>query len=257
MRDMKKAVDDAFDRVLNIHEQTIQYEQGLRSMKKELLEGARSLSIHSEEGLKNRDVLIEQIRETEAMRQANAASAMGADEATRVYEQQIAALEKWAIANGYNAAQVRELTQAVINVPEIAETEFKFPGLLQGIRDVQALARLTGSLASAANVRAGADYTSGRAHGGITGAASGGARGGMTWVGEQGPELVRLPYGSTVIPNGTSEAMAAAADGGGGQTVRVVFDFRNATSEFRAFMQKIVKVEGGGSVDLAFGTQKK
>lgn len=44
----------------------------------------------------------------------------------------------------------------------------------------------------------GTNYT-GHAAGGVTGAAGGGGRGGMTWVGEQGPELVRLPFGSNVL----------------------------------------------------------
>jgi hypothetical protein len=59
------------------------------------------------------------------------------------------------------------------------------------------------------------------AHGGIIGAAGGGARGGLTWVGEQGAELVRLPYGSSVIPHGQSMGMAAAAAGGGGNTYNI------------------------------------
>ncbi|EFL29541.1 predicted protein [Streptomyces viridochromogenes DSM 40736] len=37
-----------------------------------------------------------------------------------------------------------------------------------------------------------------RAAGGIVGAASGGARGSWTLVGEHAPELVRLPFGSRV-----------------------------------------------------------
>ncbi len=37
-------------------------------------------------------------------------------------------------------------------------------------------------------------------------------RGGLTWVGEKGPELVNLPRGSSVIPN--NESMAGGIDGG-------------------------------------------
>ena len=59
------------------------------------------------------------------------------------------------------------------------------------------------------------DALAGEAHGGIIGAASGGIHGGMRWVGEQGPELVRLPYGSTVYPAGQSERMAQQSSGGG------------------------------------------
>jgi hypothetical protein len=51
---------------------------------------------------------------------------------------------------------------------------------------------------------------------GIPGMASGGtvARSGLSWVGEQGPELLRLPAGAQVIPNAPSMAMAANQNGG-------------------------------------------
>jgi hypothetical protein len=42
--------------------------------------------------------------------------------------------------------------------------------------------------------------------------------GGLTWVGEQGPELVSLPTGSTVHSNGDSKRMASDMGGGGGGT---------------------------------------
>jgi hypothetical protein len=50
--------------------------------------------------------------------------------------------------------------------------------------------------------------------------ARGGIAGGLAMVGENGPELVRLPQGSTVYPSGQSRRMAeqAAGDGGGGAT---------------------------------------
>jgi hypothetical protein len=51
----------------------------------------------------------------------------------------------------------------------------------------------------------------GKAAGGIVGAAaSGGIRSNLTWVGEQGPELLDLAPGSRVWSNPDSERMAAA-----------------------------------------------
>lgn len=95
----------------------------------------------------------------------------------------------------------------------------------------------------------------GFAHGGITGAASGGARGGLTWVGEQGPELVQLPFGSMVHPAGTSRAMAesGALGGGGVQTVRLVIDLQGADEDFKKMFRRWVRIDGGGSVQAAFG----
>lgn len=50
----------------------------------------------------------------------------------------------------------------------------------------------------------------GKASGGVVGAAaSGGLRGGLTWVGEHGPELLRLPVGSHVFSNPDSRRMVA------------------------------------------------
>ena len=51
---------------------------------------------------------------------------------------------------------------------------------------------------------------------GIPGMADGGTvgRAGLSWVGERGPELLRLPVGAQVIPNGPSMAMAANGNGG-------------------------------------------
>lgn len=62
-----------------------------------------------------------------------------------------------------------------------------------------------------------------KASGGIIGAEGGGPRSGKVWVGEQGPELVSLPTGSTVHSAGDSRRMmrenVAQAGGGGGRNV--------------------------------------
>ena len=69
--------------------------------------------------------------------------------------------------------------------------------------------------------KAALDKASKYAHGGIIGAAGGGPRSNMTLVGEQGPELVRLPFGSSVIPNGQTENMLSQGGAGGGVTVNL------------------------------------
>jgi hypothetical protein len=91
-------------------------------------------------------------------------------------------------------------TDAQLAIEQIHETE----------REARRLTRQTFTVHVGTNFMGPLAPGFSRASGGITGAASGGARGGMTWVGEQGPELVRLPYGSTVHPAGTSREMARA-----------------------------------------------
>jgi len=83
--------------------------------------------------------------------------------------------------------------------------------------------------------------------------AHGGIAGGLVEMNERGREFVKLPNGSMVIPNGTTEAMLSGASGGGSSTVTLIIDVRNATAEAAAFIRKMVSVEGGGSVQIAFG----
>jgi hypothetical protein len=80
-----------------------------------------------------------------------------------------------------------------------------------------------------------------RASGGITGAAGGGPRGSQTLVGEHGPEIVDLPYGSMVHSNGDSMRMASQ---GGGPTVvagsEVTFA-GNLDSAFATYVMKLIR----------------
>jgi hypothetical protein len=115
--------------------------------------------------------------------------------------------EKSIGATGTAAKKVHDLAVELFKLPPVKTVNVKV--------NVTGLAQL-----ERVNREAESRY-GGFAHGGITGAAGGGPRGGMTWVGEQGPELVRLPYGSTVYPAGQSAAMA---QGGGGSVTVVVED---------------------------------
>jgi TP901 family phage tail tape measure protein len=86
------------------------------------------------------------------------------------------------------------------------------------------------------------------AHGGIIGgAASGGARGGLTWVGENGPELVRMPPGAMVHSNPDSQRMASGAGGGGqgGGVVQLEWVGGNAGDELLTWLRKNIRVRGG------------
>lgn len=91
-------------------------------------------------------------------------------------------------------------------------------------------------------------------HGGIIGAATGGARGGLTWVGEDGPELAQLPYGTTVYPSGQSNNMAAQAAGGGEP---IVLELHSSGTDIDNFLlqilRKAIRVRGG-KVQVVLGT---
>jgi hypothetical protein len=84
----------------------------------------------------------------------------------------------------------------------------------------------------------------GLAHGGITGAAGGGPRGGMTMVGEYGPELVRLPYGSQVYSNAQSQGMLGGGGGygGGGMQIELV---GGGDDMLLRWLRNAIRIRGG------------
>lgn len=224
-------------------------------------ENGNSLDIGTEKGRRNTESILEGIDAVKegAQREYDLALAHGAT---------VKEAEK--AASTYRDKYAKELKEAAIKVF----------GNTQAVRDLLAeLDKLNGKRITYTIVRKG-DQTIGfkvtggttlagdeglRGHysGGIVGAAAtGGARGGLTLVNEHGPELARmptgdivsLPYGSTVIPAGQSATMSASAGGGG--MVRVVIDLIGADADLRRRIQKITKVTGGGSVQVAFGDGK-
>lgn len=109
--------------------------------------------------------------------------------------------------------------------------------------------RVAGSLSSLGSQIAGAINPF--AHGGVVGAAGGGPRGNVTLVGEQGPELVRLPAGSSVIPAGRTGQLLS---GGGGAAV--VIEIRSGGSRMDDLLVDIIKKAvrvRGGDVQAALG----
>jgi hypothetical protein len=94
----------------------------------------------------------------------------------------------------------------------------------------------------------------GLAHGGIKGAASGMVGSDLTWVGEQGPELVSLPVGSTVHSAPDSARMAAQG-GNGGDPLLVVLqlDGNTVATAIVDPMRRKVRQLGAGSAQRFFG----
>jgi hypothetical protein len=90
--------------------------------------------------------------------------------------------------------------------------------------------------------------------GGIVGAAGGGPRGSRTWVGEYGPEIVDLPYGSMVRSNADSRRIAGGS-GGGGRPIEVVvnLDGKTIARQIVDPLRAEVWHRAGGNVQRALG----
>lgn len=83
--------------------------------------------------------------------------------------------------------------------------------------------------------------------------ARGGIHGGLAIVGERGRELVRLPQGSTVVPNGTTEAMLAGGGGGGRTVIELRSDGSRLADLLLEILRHAIRVEGG-DVQVVLGT---
>ncbi|MFF3660045.1 phage tail protein [Streptomyces olivochromogenes] len=96
-----------------------------------------------------------------------------------------------------------------------------------------------------------------KAAGGIVGAAaSGGLRGGLTWVGEHEPELLDLPVGSRVWSGPDSRRMAGG-DGGGER--RTVVEFRSSGSDVDEFLVTMIRRavrSRGGDIKFVFAGRR-
>jgi hypothetical protein len=95
------------------------------------------------------------------------------------------------------------------------------------------------------------------AHGGIAGsAADGGLKSGMTWVGENGPELVKLPPGAQVHSN--PDSMRMMQGGSSNLSARVTVDRSGASErDIIGALMRMLRIEidqvAGGNVQQALG----
>lgn len=89
-----------------------------------------------------------------------------------------------------------------------------------------------------------------RGHGGLAGGTSY-WRGGATWVGERGPEIVDLPRGSRVYTASQSRAMMSSGSGASGDLGTVRLDLRLNGKTMQTELLRLKRVNGGLSLGLA------
>ena len=216
-----------------------------------------SLDVNSEKGAKNTQAFV-----SIAGAAVKAASAVYESEfatkgATTAYNDANATLATSkarfiaaADAAGFSKDQVAALAEQLFHLPpaeNISITADTGPalaslaGLLYRINTSSGTVRVY-TTASGSVGSTGMAGTKAQATGGIVGAASGGARGSLTWVGEQGPELVDLPYGSTVTPNSNASSLVESGGrgiGGDGGSMQISFAGNTDSAFATAFMRLV------------------
>lgn len=213
--DAADMLNSAFDRLfgiqMSVQEANLAVNKGLLSLRKSLKDNGATLDQHTEKGAKNAEAVLHQVDAYKEQRDAAIAAGNGTLEATNAanaaYNKNIAGLRKMLIAAGMTAASVDALIGTLYNIPDINRTitittRYKVVGSPEGPRELgRGLSR---------------DKAVGGVVGAVSSAAGGGMRQGLTKVGEEGWEYVQLPAGSQVYTHGQSQRME---QGGGGPIV--------------------------------------
>lgn len=245
---------------LDASEAQIGWEESIDDAADALKENGSTLDITTQKGRDNQSALNDMAKA--AMDQAKAVrEAGGTEEQFRnKLNESRGALVRMAEKMGMSKKAANNYADAVLSIPKARQTTIKLEtqqalGQLSYLRGV--IRNLDGSVI---HVRAKAvlddSAVRGIATGGIGGAASGGARSRMTWVGERGPELVNLPPGSQVHSNPDSQRMVRDSQqrsGGGGGVATV--EFVSDDAGLLTLLRRLVRVNGG-SAEVVFSTRR-
>lgn len=255
-KDAATALDELTDRLLGVEDGQMGLEAAIDDATEALKENGRTLDVGTEKGRNNRKALQDIVRETIGWRQAAEEAGKSVDEQTRITERGRDALIRAAQQMGMTKKEAEKYADSVLRIPKTRTTTatIRTPNL-QTVRtnfDVVLRDRVvnvrvvtTGSTRIADNDK----YT-----GGITGAASGGARGSWTMVGEHGPELLNLPFGSMVKSNPDTMRMLGAGSASAGPMILVIDIGGRRLGEL--LIDPIAReVRALGGVEATFGTR--
>lgn len=259
---LTKKVTELANQFLAASDAEIGFESAIDAATEAVKKNGRTLDINTEAGRNNRSALNAIASSALSMRDSMEEAGQDSSKAMqRARTQFIRAAEGMGLSRR-EAARLADqsglLAQEIRKVPGQKKTTFSNNArqAAERVREVQqALAAIPRNITTTVNTR----YSGkgGKATGGIIGgAATGGVRNDLTWVGEQGPELVRLPVGSTVYPAGQSQRMAAESAGDGAGRP-IVVQLRLGTEQLGEVLidpiRHVVRTFGGGDVQAAFG----
>lgn len=267
-------LEELYSAVIALSDADIAFQQAIDDMTESIKENGKTLNINTQAGRDNRTALNEIA--TAALGAAAAVTEMGGSQqdANGKLEDGYSAFVKAARGAGMSKRAAHDLAIEYGLLPKAKTTDVKARGAKGARSDVRNLRgemnRLRDKTVTLTLRQVYLNYGGesaargryqqaglGHAHGGIVGAASGGIRGGLVKVGEQGEELAELPAGSKVYNNDQSKKIMSDIwrNGTGGEAKEVVvrFDLTGADEGLKDWIKSVVKVDGGGNVQSAFG----
>lgn len=242
---VNKAIGEFYGRNIDAAEAAIQYEDAIDAATASIKENGKTLDIHSAKGRANKSALLDIAKAATAQSKATltsggSASKAGAqmdsarkrfvDLATQMNGGNRKAAEQMATKFGLTKDAVRSMNGEINKTPAAKTTKVSVPTATptrqaRGIRAEIALIRgknvpVTirtiglGPLQAASSLLAGIGGVARSVSVGGNARGTASWRGGLTWVGEEGPELVKLPGGTAIYDANRSAAIASSGGGG-------------------------------------------
>jgi hypothetical protein len=224
------ATRNLFDAATNVAEA----EDKLRdSIKK----NGSTMDAHTKKGQANRDALSGVVGELNASYKAYVAVNGEGSKSNKVLSSNYNSFIKTATGAGISASAARGYARQLGLIPPKKQTDFTAnthdaAGRIAALQD-----KVNGLHGKSIQVTIDYNYRihgkpgagGGLAHGGIKGAANGATSSDLTWVGENGPELMDLPPGTSVHTAGDSRRMATSQDASGGMSGPIIIQIDGKT----------------------------
>jgi TP901 family phage tail tape measure protein len=139
IKKMTDAVEDLFKSQMSLDRADIAMRNGIVDLSKELKSGARSLSLNSAEGRKNRSAVLDQLAAIDDLRQARINHGMTLDQAQGKYTKDIAGLRKSMLQAGFSKKAVDQLLGSYKVIPPKVDTKINQPGMKDAKTNTQTL----------------------------------------------------------------------------------------------------------------------
>lgn len=222
--DLRSEFDQLTGAALNADEAASAFQEAIDEVSKSVQENGKTIDINTEKGRANRDALREMAKAAQDHLVAMVEEGQGVGAVSVKYQQYRSQLVESMQQAGLTRAAAEKLTDSWLGVPKSVKTTITAQtsaaeAAIKKVRDLMDSVKSKTVYMTVQEVLKQVPGVSLRqlmnAHGGIIGGIGArfqnggiaGAGSSMALVGEQGPELVRLPVGSTVIPNGQSMRM--------------------------------------------------
>ncbi len=207
-------VDALFGKFGNLSDSQAAFTIAMDDATKKITSGKDAVNLSTVAGANNVQEFNKLAKAAEDVSQKMIEQGSSSDDATAALRASATQIDALAQKSGLTKDQIKLLNTELFGIPDVKNitiTANTDPAAI-------ALESLAGQIEiTAGKIGKGGNAAMFRATGGEIGAAAtGGARGGLVMVGEQGPEMVRLPYGSTVRSNPDTMAALAGAQAGPG-----------------------------------------